>query len=106
MAIWVRAPTGRRWPGKGRTRPALTNPGGPVERHHLDLVAIPPWFAAPTKSPPCALVALGNVLLPRPQPSAQAVLTAKWLHWRSNGVGNTALPLVVDVTPSTRPAVG
>ena len=29
VAICIRAPTGRRWPGKGRTRPALTNPGGP-----------------------------------------------------------------------------
>ncbi len=28
-AICVRAPTGWRRPGKGRSRPALTNPGGP-----------------------------------------------------------------------------
>ena len=71
--------------------PALS--GGPVERHHQDRVASPPWFAVATKSPPCALVALGNVLLPRPQPSALAVLPAKRLHWRSNGVENKALPL-------------
>ncbi len=43
----------------------------------------------------------GSRQRPVASPSTQraAMHVARWLSWRSNGVGNTALPLVVDVTP-------
>ena len=73
MAIWVRAPTGRRRPGKGRPRPALTNPGGPVEPRYPDLWPVPVLLVGRSTAHPCAGLALGDVLSPRPTTSPDAV---------------------------------
>ena len=72
-----RAPTGRRWPGKGRTRPALTNPGGPQDHHHQYLADVLPGYGVATKSHPCALVAFVAVQATQPlRPAGPAPFAA------------------------------